>query len=135
MQVIGKVTGQRAGGHGLPAAVPLLQRPQGCAARAANGGANGHALKHAGRGATLPRGAFRVVADGYVTADNGTGIVHCAPAFGEDDMRVCLANGVQLLVPYRSLRRICTLAAGCEHAFLGHLSTQTASALSCYSGA
>ena len=22
----------------------------------------------------------------------GTGIVHCAPAFGEDDYRVCIAN-------------------------------------------
>ncbi|KAK9826356.1 hypothetical protein WJX81_001579 [Elliptochloris bilobata] len=39
-------------------------------------------------------GAFRVVADGYVTADSGTGVVHCAPAFGEDDMRVCIANGI-----------------------------------------
>ncbi|KAK2986143.1 hypothetical protein RJ640_030688 [Escallonia rubra] len=34
--------------------------------------------------------AFRVVSDDYVTADSGTGIVHCAPAFGEDDYRVCL---------------------------------------------
>ncbi len=42
-----------------------------------------------------PAGAFRVVADGYVTADSGTGVVHCAPAFGEDDMRVCLANGAR----------------------------------------
>lgn len=42
------------------------------------------------------RGAFRVVADGYVTSDSGTGVVHCAPAFGEDDMRVCLANGASL---------------------------------------
>eukprot|EP00803_Ostreobium_quekettii_P004677 evm.model.scf_312.8 EVM.evm.TU.scf_312.8 scf_312:69741-82588(+) len=39
-------------------------------------------------------GAFRVVADGYVTSDSGTGVVHQAPAFGEDDFRVCLANGV-----------------------------------------
>ncbi|GJW60003.1 isoleucine--tRNA ligase, cytoplasmic, partial [Tanacetum coccineum] len=31
--------------------------------------------------------AFRVVSDGYVTSDSGTGIVHCAPAFGEDDYR------------------------------------------------
>jgi len=37
---------------------------------------------------------WRVVSDGYVTADAGTGIVHCAPAFGEDDHRVCLAKGV-----------------------------------------
>ncbi|KAJ9178386.1 hypothetical protein P3X46_010273 [Hevea brasiliensis] len=34
--------------------------------------------------------AFRVVADNYVTDDSGTGIVHCAPAFGEDDYRVCI---------------------------------------------
>lgn len=39
-------------------------------------------------------GAFRVVSDAYVTADSGTGIVHQAPAFGEDDFRVCLAQGV-----------------------------------------
>ena len=38
--------------------------------------------------------AFRVVSDGYVTADSGTGIVHQAPAFGEDDSRVCIANGI-----------------------------------------
>lgn len=38
--------------------------------------------------------AFRVVADNYVTDDSGTGIVHCAPAFGEDDYRVCLENKV-----------------------------------------
>jgi isoleucyl-tRNA synthetase len=34
-------------------------------------------------------GAFRVLADSYVTSDSGTGVVHCAPAFGEDDFRVC----------------------------------------------
>lgn len=38
--------------------------------------------------------AFKVVADNYVTDDSGTGIVHCAPAFGEDDYRVCLGNGI-----------------------------------------
>lgn len=38
--------------------------------------------------------AFIVVADTYVTADNGTGIVHIAPAFGEDDNRVCMKNGI-----------------------------------------
>ncbi|KAH6765950.1 tRNA synthetase class I L [Perilla frutescens var. hirtella] len=38
--------------------------------------------------------AFRVVSDNYVTDDSGTGIVHCAPAFGEDDYRVCLENGI-----------------------------------------
>jgi isoleucyl-tRNA synthetase len=37
---------------------------------------------------------FRVLNDKYVTADNGTGIVHQAPAFGEDDYRVCLAHEI-----------------------------------------
>lgn len=32
--------------------------------------------------------------DKYVTDADGTGIVHQAPAFGEDDQRVCLAHGV-----------------------------------------
>ena len=31
---------------------------------------------------------YRVVADSYVTLDEGTGVVHIAPAFGEDDNRV-----------------------------------------------
>ncbi|KAI8084491.1 isoleucyl-tRNA synthetase [Halteromyces radiatus] len=38
--------------------------------------------------------AFKVVVDKYVTDDSGTGIVQNAPAFGEDDYRVCVANGV-----------------------------------------
>ncbi|KAI9588356.1 isoleucine--tRNA ligase, cytoplasmic [Glossina fuscipes] len=35
--------------------------------------------------------AFKVLVDNYVTDDSGTGIVHNAPYFGEDDHRVCLA--------------------------------------------
>ncbi|KAK6930598.1 Aminoacyl-tRNA synthetase, class Ia [Dillenia turbinata] len=38
--------------------------------------------------------AFRVFADNYVTDDSGTGIVDRAPAFGEDDYRVCLENQI-----------------------------------------
>ncbi|GKV22091.1 hypothetical protein SLEP1_g31990 [Rubroshorea leprosula] len=38
--------------------------------------------------------AFKVIADNYVTDDSGTGIVHCAPAFGEDDYRVCIENQI-----------------------------------------
>eukprot|EP00551_Chaetoceros_affinis_P005894 CAMPEP_0203662048 /NCGR_PEP_ID=MMETSP0090-20130426/151_1 /ASSEMBLY_ACC=CAM_ASM_001088 /TAXON_ID=426623 /ORGANISM="Chaetoceros affinis, Strain CCMP159" /LENGTH=1150 /DNA_ID=CAMNT_0050524789 /DNA_START=83 /DNA_END=3532 /DNA_ORIENTATION=- len=37
---------------------------------------------------------WRVLSDNYVTDDAGTGIVHQAPAFGEDDYRVCLAHNV-----------------------------------------
>ncbi|KAH7919323.1 hypothetical protein BV22DRAFT_1041026 [Leucogyrophana mollusca] len=38
--------------------------------------------------------AFRVVTDTYVTATDGTGIVQQAPAFGEDDHRIAIANGI-----------------------------------------
>ncbi len=33
--------------------------------------------------------SFYVACDEYVTCEDGTGIVHLAPAFGEDDSRVC----------------------------------------------
>ena len=38
--------------------------------------------------------AWYVVCDDYVTMEDGTGIVHIAPAFGEDDNRVCRENGL-----------------------------------------
>ncbi len=38
--------------------------------------------------------AFRVVTDSYVEKDAGTGFVHLAPVHGEDDFRVCCANGI-----------------------------------------
>jgi len=40
------------------------------------------------------KGAFKILCDTYVTEDSGTGVVHQAPYFGEDDNRVCLAHGV-----------------------------------------
>jgi len=42
---------------------------------------------------TIP-GAHRVVASDFVTTDDGTGIVHIAPAFGEDDMRTAREHGL-----------------------------------------
>ncbi|HMK92102.1 MAG TPA: class I tRNA ligase family protein, partial [Thermoleophilia bacterium] len=41
--------------------------------------------------------AWRVIGDGYVTTTDGTGIVHIAPAFGEDDMRVGLDNDLPVV--------------------------------------
>lgn len=38
--------------------------------------------------------AFRVIAGDFVTTDSGTGIVHIAPSFGADDMRVASENGI-----------------------------------------
>ena len=43
--------------------------------------------------------AFEVLADNYVTDSDGTGIVHIAPAFGEDDNRVCRENGITFVNP------------------------------------
>lgn len=44
-------------------------------------------------------GAFRVLVDEFVTTDEGTGIVHLAPAYGEDDYRICRAEGIDLVDP------------------------------------
>lgn len=38
--------------------------------------------------------AFRVVIGDFVTTDSGTGMVHIAPSFGADDMRVGRQNGI-----------------------------------------
>ena len=38
--------------------------------------------------------AFRVLAGDFVTTEDGTGLVHIAPAFGEDDYRVAAENGI-----------------------------------------
>lgn len=38
--------------------------------------------------------AFKVLCDNYVTEGSGSGIVHQAPYFGEDDYRVCLDHHV-----------------------------------------
>ena len=46
--------------------------------------------------------AFRVIAGEFVTTEDGTGVVHLAPGFGEDDQRVCSENGIGLVVPVDS---------------------------------
>ncbi|WP_280364388.1 isoleucine--tRNA ligase [Nocardia wallacei] len=43
--------------------------------------------------------AHRVLEADYVTTDSGTGVVHLAPAFGEEDMEVCAANDIELVQP------------------------------------
>ncbi|SIS20505.1 isoleucine--tRNA ligase [Williamsia sterculiae] len=44
-------------------------------------------------------GAHRVLLAGYVTTESGTGVVHLAPAFGEEDMDVATANGIEVVQP------------------------------------
>lgn len=43
--------------------------------------------------------AFHVLLADYVTTEDGTGVVHQAPAFGEDDMNTCKKYGVGLVIP------------------------------------
>ncbi|MDT9664420.1 isoleucine--tRNA ligase [Rhodococcus qingshengii] len=43
--------------------------------------------------------AHVVLSADYVTTDSGTGIVHLAPAFGEEDMDVATANGIEVVQP------------------------------------
>ncbi|CAB0657182.1 isoleucine--tRNA ligase [Corynebacterium diphtheriae] len=43
--------------------------------------------------------AFQILAAEYVTTEDGTGIVHQAPAFGEDDMNTCKQYGIEVVIP------------------------------------
>ena len=45
------------------------------------------------------QGAFRVIASDHVTTESGTGIVHMAPAFGEEDYYACQKEGVPMVNP------------------------------------
>jgi isoleucyl-tRNA synthetase len=47
-------------------------------------------------------GAFKVIADSFVTVEDGTGIVHAAPAFGETDFFACKNEGIEIVCPVDS---------------------------------
>lgn len=44
-------------------------------------------------------GAFKVIHSDHVTTESGTGVVHMAPAFGEEDFNACKANGMPVVNP------------------------------------
>lgn len=46
--------------------------------------------------------AFRVLLDAFVSTEDGTGLVHAAPAFGEVDFFVCKREGIELVCPVDS---------------------------------
>ncbi|MDH5590655.1 MAG: isoleucine--tRNA ligase, partial [Gemmatimonadota bacterium] len=54
-----------------------------------------------------PQNAWTVVAEDFVSADDGTGIVHMAPAFGADDYEAGRRHGLPMLNPLDE--------AGCFH--------------------
>jgi isoleucyl-tRNA synthetase len=43
------------------------------------------------------RGAFRVIAAPHVSTEDGTGLVHMAPDFGEEDFAACAAEGIDVV--------------------------------------
>ena len=45
------------------------------------------------------QGAFRVISSDHVTIESGTGIVHMAPAFGEEDYFACVKAGIPIVNP------------------------------------
>ncbi|SEJ50368.1 isoleucine--tRNA ligase [Demequina mangrovi] len=49
--------------------------------------------------------AHRILVADYVTTEDGTGIVHLAPAFGEEDMNVCQEAGIEPVIPIDSKGR------------------------------
>ena len=42
---------------------------------------------------------FQILSADYVTTEDGTGVVHQAPAFGEDDMNTCQKADIELVIP------------------------------------
>ena len=49
--------------------------------------------------------AFRVLGADFVSTEEGTGIVHLAPGFGEDDQRACEQAGIAVVCPVDSRGR------------------------------
>lgn len=45
------------------------------------------------------KNAFQLLSAAFVTVSDGTGIVHTAPAFGEDDFSVCKDAGIEIVCP------------------------------------
>ena len=43
--------------------------------------------------------AFKILGANFVETGDGTGVVHLAPGFGEEDQRVCVEQGISLVVP------------------------------------
>jgi isoleucyl-tRNA synthetase len=70
-------------------------------------------------------GGFPVIAGDFVTTEDGTGLVHIAPAFGEDDYAVAAENGIfeptehgTLYNPVRADGRFDARVAGFEGRFV-----------------
>lgn len=58
--------------------------------------------------------AFRVLAGDFVNTEEGTGVVHMAPGFGEDDLNTCRANGIEVVMPVDNVGRFTSEVAPYE---------------------
>ena len=58
--------------------------------------------------------AFQVLAGDFVTTEDGTGVVHMAPAFGEDDQNACTAAGIPTVVTVDEHTRFTSLVPDYE---------------------
>lgn len=61
--------------------------------------------------------SFRVVHGDFVSIEDGTGIVHLSPGFGEDDQLVCEQNNIGMLCPVDE--------AGCYENSIYHIAANT----------
>jgi isoleucyl-tRNA synthetase len=96
----------RKSGHGdrVVVADSLLHRVVGegwhVVARVQGSGLAGASYRAPFRLLSIP-GAHRVITAPFVTTEEGTGLVHLAPAFGADDMEAGRANGLPVVNPVR----------------------------------
>jgi isoleucyl-tRNA synthetase len=89
----------RIGGETVVLAEPLVEKVLGEEAEVLDRFPGTDLVGRAYRGPVFaladggPPNAFRVLAGNFVTTEDGTGLVHIAPAFGEDDYAVAAAAG------------------------------------------
>ena len=55
--------------------------------------------EHRSEGAAPGPSGWSIIPGDYVSTEDGTGLVHIAPAFGEDDMFVCMEVGIKPVIP------------------------------------
>ncbi|WP_277063980.1 isoleucine--tRNA ligase [Schaalia cardiffensis] len=55
--------------------------------------------EHRSEGAAPGPNGWSIIPGDYVSTEDGTGLVHIAPAFGEDDMFVCMEVGIKPVIP------------------------------------
>lgn len=89
----------------LVVAEPLLEKALGEGWTATGESFTGHEMERWAYerpfGLVELEGANIVVNAEYVTTDDGTGLVHQAPAFGEDDLKTCKAYDLPVINPVR----------------------------------